>query len=53
MVRFFIEGRGEVCWEEMAKWLDKRQAAMYGSNAWVLLDQIGLPNLREVALFLA
>lgn len=50
--RFHIAGRGEVCWEVMAKWLDRRQAAMYGSNAWVILDLIGLSNVREVALFL-
>ena len=53
MVRFHIAGRGEVCWEEMAKWLDKRQAAFYGSNAWVLLPRMDLADLRQVALFLA
>ena len=53
MVRFHIAGRGEVSWEEMAKWLDKRQAAFYGSNAWVLLAKMNLSDLREVALFLA
>ena len=50
---FFIAGRGEVSWEEMAKWLGRRQAAMYGSHAWVLLAKMGLADLREVALFLA
>ena len=53
MVRFHIAGRGEVSWEEMAKWLDRRQAAMYGSHAWVLLPKMDIADLREVALFLA
>ena len=53
MVRFFIAGRGEVCWEEMSKSLDRRLAAMYGSNAWVLLGKTDLSILRLVALFLA
>jgi len=51
-LRFFIAGQGEVPWEVMARKLDRRQAAMYGSNAWVLLAKMDLSDLREVALFL-
>ena len=52
MVRFHIAGRGEVEWPVLALWLDRRQAAFYGSNAWVLLPRMNLADLREVALFL-
>lgn len=52
MVRFFIAGQGEVPWEVMAQKLDRRQAAMYGSNAWVLLAKMDLSDLREVIRFL-
>ena len=52
MVRFFIAGRGEVSWWEMSKSLDRRLAAMYGSNAWVLLPRMDLADLRRVTLFL-
>ena len=52
MVRFHIAGRGEVTYEELALWLDRRQAAFYGSNAWVLLPRMNLADLRQVALFL-
>ena len=57
MVRFFIQGRGrlasrEVSWTEMALKLDRRQAAMYGTPAWVLLGKLELTALREVTLFL-
>ena len=53
MVRFFIEGQGEVPWEVMALRLDRRQAAMWGTNAWVLLAKMDLDDLREVIRFLA
>ena len=52
MVRFFIQGRGEVSWTEMALKLDRRQAAMYGTPAWVLLGKLELSNLRKVVSFL-
>ena len=53
MVSFFIEGVGQVPWEMLALTLNRRQAAMYGGNVWVLLPRMDLADLRQVALFLA
>ena len=52
MVRYFSRGK-EVSWERMAEILDRREAALRGTNAWVLLGKLGLENVREVIYFLS
>ena len=57
-VRYFIRGVGEVSWERMAQRLDRKEAALRGTNnerqgldrvpAWVLLDKLGLANVKEI-----
>ena len=37
----------------MAEILDRREAALRGTNAWVLLGKLGLENVREVIYFLS
>ena len=52
MVRYFREGIGEVTWEEMAVWLDRRSAAAYGRHVYVLLGALGMEPVRLVRAFL-
>ena len=51
MVRYFRE-IGEVTWEEMAWWLDRRSAAAWGKNVYVLLGKLGIEEVRQVSMFL-
>ena len=51
MVRYFSRGK-EVSWEQMAEILDRREAALRGTCAWVLLGKLGLENVKEVIYFL-
>ena len=52
MVRYFSRGK-EVSWERMAQILDRREAALRGTCAWVLLGKLGLENVKEVIYFLS
>ena len=52
MVRYFMQGVGEVSWERMAQRLDRKEAALRGTNAWVLLGELGLANVVKIIDFL-
>ena len=41
-IRYFTYDRGEVTWEQLALKLDRRDAAWWGTSAWVLVGQSGL-----------
>ena len=64
MVRYFSRGK-EVTWERMAEILDRREAALRGTCAWVLLGKkiggpmawspsvaLGLVNVVKITGFL-
>ena len=52
-VRYFTYSRGEVSWEEMAKWLDTRDLASWGTHAYILLPKLNINMIRCVIEFLA
>ena len=60
MVRYFSRGK-EVSWERMVEILDRREAALRGTCAWILLGKkigfppvaLGLANVKEVIYFLS
>ena len=51
-VRHFIQGVGEVSWERMAQRLDRKETALRGTAAWVLLGELGLANVVKIIDFL-
>ena len=53
MVRYFSYTRGEVSWEEMARWLDTRDLVSWGTHAYVLLPKLNINMIRCVIEFLA
>ena len=51
-IRYSIQGVGEVTWERLALRLDRKEAALRGTNAWVLLGELGLANVVKIIDFL-
>ncbi len=53
MPRYFIQGRGEVTFPQMARHLDIRTLAFYrGTQAFILSGRLSLEDVVVVACFL-
>ena len=53
MVRYFSHTRGEVSWEEMARWLDTRDLVSWGTHAYILFPKLNIEMVRGIIEFIA
>ena len=53
MVRYFNYTRGEVSWEEMARWLDTRDLVSCGTHAYILLPKLNIEMVRGIIELIA
>ncbi len=48
MIRYFTYDRGLVSWEQLALKLNRRDAAGWGTFAWVLIGMLDIHTVRNI-----
>ena len=51
-IRYYTYDRGEVTWEQLALRLDRRDAAWWGTSAYVLVGLLDIHSVRNIISFL-
>ena len=50
-IRYYTYDRGEVTWEQLALKLDRRDAAWWGTSAYVLVGLLDIHSVRRIIAF--